>query len=321
MAVMRRTLMSAASLAALSRLAEAQAFPIRPIRFLVPFGAGTATDNTARFVAARVSEATGQPVVVDNRPGGNGVIGVMATKAAPADGYTVMITGMTTQIGNPLMIPNLTYDPVADFAPLTPLVRGALVLLVRPASPYGTVADLIAAGRRNPGRLTFASASLTSRGAAEVLNGETGIAALNVSYRTSPAALTDLISGQVDFAFTETLTALPLVRSGTLRAIGVSVPQRVAGLADVPTLADAGVPGLTLTVWNAAYAPAATPPAILERLNAFLTDALRHPESEAFFARDGWQTLPLSSAEFTRFQAAEYSTWEAIIRRANITLD
>ncbi|MGG5821341.1 Bug family tripartite tricarboxylate transporter substrate binding protein [Falsiroseomonas sp. HW251] len=317
----RRSLLSAGALAALPRVARAQAFPARAIRFLVPFGAGTATDNTARFIGARITEATGQPVVVDNRPGGNGVIGVMAAKAAPADGYTVMITGMTTQIGNPELIPNLPYDPVADFAPLTTLGRGAMVLLVRPAGPHGSVADLVAAGRQAPGRLTFASASLTSRGAAEVLNAETGIAAVNVSYRASPAALTDLIGGQVDFAFTETLTAMPLVRSGTLRALGVSQPQRVAGLGDVPTFDEAGIPGLRLAVWNAAYAPAATPPAILDRLNALLTDALRRPETEAFFARDGFQPMPLDSAAFARFQAEEHVQWAAIIRRAGITLD
>jgi tripartite-type tricarboxylate transporter receptor subunit TctC len=317
----RRSLLAGAALAMLPGLARAQDFPTRVIRFLVPFGAGTATDNTARFIGARITEATGQPVVVDNRPGGNGVIGVMAAKAAQSDGYTVLVTGMTTQIGNPELIPNLPYDPVADFAPLTTLGRGALVLLVRPVSPFATVADLVAAGRRNPGRLTFASASLTSRGAAEVLNTETGIAAVNVSYRTSPAALTDLIGGQVDFAFTEILTAMPLVRSGTLRALGVSQSQRVPALGDVPTFDEAGIPGLALTVWNAAYAPAATPSVVLDRLNALLTAALRRPETEAFFGRDGFQPLPLDRAELGRFQAAEHAKWAGIIRRAGITLE
>jgi tripartite-type tricarboxylate transporter receptor subunit TctC len=317
----RRSWLIAAGLAALPCPGIAQAFPTRAIRFLVPFGAGTATDNTARFIGARITEATGQAVVVDNRPGGNGVIGVMAAKAAAADGYTVMITGMTTQIGNPEMIPNLPYDPVADFAPLTTLGRGALVLLVRPASPFATTAELVAAGRRDPGRLTFASASLTSRGAAEVLNAETGIAAVNVSYRASPAALTDLISGQVDFAFTETLTAMPLIRGGTLRPLGISLPQRAPGLEEVPTFVEAGIPNLVMTVWNAAYAPAATPPAILGRLNGLLTDALRRPETQAFFARDGFQPQPLGAAEFTRFQAEEHARWAGIIRRANIRLE
>jgi tripartite-type tricarboxylate transporter receptor subunit TctC len=317
----RRTLLAASGLAVLPRLATAQAFPARPIRFLVPFGAGTATDNTARFVGARVAEAAGQPVVVDNRPGGNGVIGVMAAKSSPADGYTVLVTGMTTQIGNPEMIPNLPYDPFADFAPLTTLTRGALVLLVRPAGPHATLAGLVEAGRRAPGRLTFASASLTSRGAAELLNLEAGLGAVNVSYRTSPAALTDLIGGQVDFAFTETLTAVPLVRAGTLRPLGVSVRQPVAGLEGVPTFAEAGFPALSLTVWNACYAPAATPPPILERLNALVTAALRTPEAQAFFTRDGFEPLPMSAAEFARFQSAERERWAAIIRRASITLD
>ncbi len=317
----RRMLLAAASLAALATPARAQAFPTRPIRFLVPFGAGTATDNTARFVGGLVSEATGQPVVVDNRPGGNGVIGVMAAKASPADGYTVLVTGMTTHIGNPEMIPNLPYDPAADFAPLTTLARGAMVLLVRPASRHGNLAELVAAGRREPGKLTFASASMTSRGAAEVLNMETGIAAVNVAYRASPAALTDLIGGQVDFAFTETLTALPLIRAGTLKPLGVSARLAVEGLETVPTFADAGFPTLSLTVWNATYAPAGTPPAILARLNALLVEALRKPAAQAFFSRDGFEPLPMAAADFARFQAAERQRWSDIIRRANITLD
>jgi hypothetical protein len=154
-----------------------------------------------------------------------------------------------------------------------------------------------------------------------VLSAGTGIAAVNVSYRTSPAALTDLIAGQVDFAFTETLTAMPLVRAGTLRALGVSQAQRVAGLADVPTFEEAGIPGLILTVWNAAYAPAATPPAVLDRLNALLGHALRRPETEAFFARDGFRPMPQGTAEFVRFQAAEHARWADIIRQANITLE
>jgi tripartite-type tricarboxylate transporter receptor subunit TctC len=317
----RRSLLAAGALAAWPGLGHAQSFPSRAIRFLVPFGAGTATDNTARFIGARITEATGQPVVVDNRPGGNGVIGAMAAKAAAADGYTVMVTGMTTQIGNPELIANLPYDPVADFAPLTTLGRGALVLLVRPNSPHASVADLVAAGRRNPGRLSFASASLTSRGAAEVLNAETGIAAVNVAYRASPAALTDLISGQVDFAFTETLTAMPLIRAGTLRPLGISLEQRAPGLEEVPTFVESGIPALVMTVWNAAYAPAATPPAILERLNALLVEALRRPETQAFFGRDGFQPMPLGTAEFARFQATEHARWATLIRTANIRLE
>jgi len=318
----RNLLVAVGGLATLGRRpALAQAFPTRPIRFLVPFGAGTATDNTARFVGSLVSAASGQPVVVDNRPGGNGVIGVVAAKASRPDGYTVLVTGMTTHIGNPEMIPNLPYDAAADFAPLTTLARGAMVLLVRPSGSHASLADLIAAGRREPGKLTFASASMTSRGAAEVLNMESGIAAVNVAYRASPAALTDLIGGQVDFAFTETLTALPLIRAGTLKPLGVSVRLAVAGLEDVPTFADAGFPALSLTVWNACYAPAGTPPAILDRLNALLTDALRKPEASTFFTRDGFEPLPMTAAEFARFQAAERARWSDIIRRANITLN
>ncbi|MGE0802319.1 MAG: Bug family tripartite tricarboxylate transporter substrate binding protein [Lautropia sp.] len=293
-------------------------YPDRPIRLIVPFGTGTASDNTARFIAQQLGERVGQPVVVDNRPGGDGVIGMVSVKSAPADGYTLVLATMTTQIGNPQLKDNLPYDPIKDFTPISGLVQGQLVLVVSGDGPYRSIDDLVAAARQNPGKLSFGSASLTSRGAAELLKVAKSFDAVNVAYKSTPAAMTDLIGGQIDFTFSETLNALPLIRSGKLRALGQTSATRMAVAPEIPTMAEAGVKDYQLTAWNGIYLRSGTPEAIIDRLNAVVTDILRAPETLEFFGKDGWQTMPGSARQMLDLQTREYEKWRRIIEAGNL---
>ncbi len=299
--------------------AAAQArFPDRPVNFIVPFAAGSATDQLARAIGHSITEQTRQQVLVENRAGASGMLAAQAAARAPADGHTVLITTNTTHAANVHLFRRLPYDPVRDFAPVTGLGRGGQVLVVRAEAPHRTVADLVARARQQPGKLTFGSGSSSSRVAGEMLAQLAGIEVLHVPYRSNPQALTDLIGAQIDFMITDTATGLPLVRAGQLRALGVSTSRRIPLLPEVPTIDEAGVRGYDMGFWFAAYVPAGTPHQVVARLNDLLHNAVRSATARAFFDTTGVEAWTTTPDELAKFQVAETQKWGRVIRAAGI---
>jgi tripartite-type tricarboxylate transporter receptor subunit TctC len=317
---MKRFLHAAAGALALTLAAPAltQTYPAKPVTFVVPFAAGSATDQLARALGQAVNADTGQAVIVDNKPGANGFIGAQAVAKAAPDGYTVFITTNTTHAANEHLFKKLPYDPVKDFAPVTGLAKGAQIMVVNPSLPYKTVAEFIAAAKKEPGKLTFGSGSSSSRIAGELLQQMAGIQLLHVPYKSNPLAITDLLGGQIHMMITDMATGLPQVRAGKLRALGVSSLKRSSLAPDVPTIAEAGVPGYEMGFWFAAYVPAATPQAIVRRLNELLHKALASAPAKALFDQTGFEPFATTPEDLARFQAAESQKWQSIIKKAGI---
>jgi tripartite-type tricarboxylate transporter receptor subunit TctC len=313
----RATLLLAALVFGTAATAQPR-FPERPITFVVPFAAGSATDQLARALGHSITEQTRQPVVVENRAGASGMLAAQAAARAPADGHTVLITTNTTHAANEHLFRRLPYDPVRDFAPVTGLGKGGQVLVVRAEAPHRTVADLVTRARQQPGKLSFGSGSSSSRVAGEMLKQLAGIDVLHVPYRSNPQALTDLIGGQIDFMITDTATGVPLIRGGQLRALGVSPTRRIPLLPDVPTIDEAGVRGYDMGFWFAAYVPAGTPPPVVARLNELLHTAVRSATARTFFDASGVEAWVTTPDELARFQVAETQKWGRVIRAAGI---
>jgi tripartite-type tricarboxylate transporter receptor subunit TctC len=307
-----------ASGALLAQGALAQAFPSKPITFVVPFAAGSATDQIARAIGQSVTEQTKQAVVVDNKGGASGQIAAAQVARAPADGYTVLITTNTTHAANEHLYKKLSYDPVKDFSPLTGLGKGGQVLVVRPDAPYKNVMELVAAAKKTPGKLSFGSGSSSSRTAGEMFKQLTDTDILHVPYKSNPNAITDLMGGQIDFMITDTSTGVPQVKAGKLKALGVSTTDRNPLLPEVPTIAEAGVKGYDMGYWFAAYAPAGTPPAVVTRLNEVLAKATQSAGAKSFFENSGSVAWSTSPADLAKFQAAETAKWGKVIKAAGI---
>jgi len=303
---------------ALAGTAHAQAFPTKSINFVVPFAAGSATDQLARALGQSVNEQTGQPVVVDNKAGASGMIAAQFVAKAAADGYTVLITTNTTHAANEHLYKKLSYDPVKDFTPVTGLGKGGQVMVVNVNSPYKTVADVVAAARQKPGKLTFGSGSSSSRVAGEMFKQLSGTDILHVPYKSNPNAITDLLGGQIDMMITDTSTGVPQVKAGKLRALGVSTTRRIASLPDVPTIAEAGVKDYDMGYWFAAYVPAGTPPAVVAKLRELLVNASKSAAVKTFFDMSGGEVWTTTPEELAKFQAAESQKWGRVIKAAGI---
>ncbi|NDY92861.1 Bug family tripartite tricarboxylate transporter substrate binding protein [Ideonella livida] len=312
------TLATGAALAATAATGWAQAYPAKPITFVVPFAAGSATDQLARALGQSITEQTGQAVVVENKAGAAGMLAAQAVARAPADGYTVLIATNTTQAANPHLYRKLGYDPVKDFSPVSGLGKGGQVLVVQASAPYKSVAELVAFARKNPGKLSFGSGSASSRVAGEMFKDLAHVDILHVPYKSNPNALTDLLGGQIDLMITDTATGLPHIKAGKLRALGFSATKRNALLPELPTLEEAGVKGYDMSYWFAAYLPAGAPAPVVNRLNELFGAAQKSAGGRAFFegtGNDAWHSTP---AELARFQAAETDKWGRIIRAAGI---
>ena len=304
--------------AALPLSAHAQAYPAKPISFVVPFAASSATDLLARALGQSITEQTKQAVVVDNKAGAGGMLAAQAVARAPADGYSVLITTNTTQAANPHLFKKMPYDPVKDFAPVTGLGKGGQVMVVRADSPYKSVADVLAAARKQPGKLTFGSGSSSSRVAGELFQQMSGTDILHVPYKSNPLAITDLVGGQIHMMFTDASTGVPQIKGGKLRALGVTATQRMGVLPDVPTIDEAGLKGYDMGYWFAAYVPAGTPPAVVAHLNELLHTALKHPAVKAFFDASGGVAFATTPEALGKFQAEETVKWGKVIKTAGI---
>jgi len=298
--------------------ALAQPYPSKPVTFVVPFAAGSATDQLARALGQSFTEQTRQAVVVDNKAGASGMLAAQSAARAAPDGYTVLITTNTTQAANEHLYKKLPYDPVKDFAPVTGLGKGGQVLVVNASAPYKNVADLLDAARKNPGKLSFGSGSSSSRVAGEMLKQLSGVDILHVPYKSNPLAITDLLGGQIDLMITDTSTGVPQVKAGKLRALGYSTQKRSAQLPEVPTIAEAGVKGYDMGYWFAAYVPAGTPPAVVNRLNELLIHGVKSAAAKAFFDTAGSEMWTTSPDELAKFQAAETQKWGKVIKAAGI---
>ena len=317
---LRPLLLSVAALHALvPTLGLAQSYPDKPITFVVPFAAGSATDQLARAIGQAVTLGTkASSVVVDNKPGANSFIGAQAAARAKPDGYTVFITTNTTQAANEHLFKKLPYDPVKDFAPVTALGRGGQIMVVNPNLPVKDVKEFIALAKSKPGKLSFGSGSSSSRVAGEMFKQLTGTFILNIPYKSNPPAVTDLLGGQIDMMITDMATGLPQVMAGKLKALGVSTKQRSTLAPEVPTLEEAGVKGYEMNYWFAAYVPAATPPEVVDKLSEMLVKAARSSSAAGFYQSTGTEIFTSTPAELGKFQAAESLKWGRIIKAAGI---
>ncbi|HEX2011335.1 MAG TPA: tripartite tricarboxylate transporter substrate binding protein [Roseateles sp.] len=295
-----------------------QAYPAKPLTFVVPFAAGSATDQLARALGQSLTEQSGQAVVVDNKAGASGMLAAQAAARAPADGYTVLITTNTTHAANEHLYKKLSYDPVKDFAPVTGLGKGGQVLVVRADAPYKNVAELLAQARKAPGKLSFGSGSSSSRVAGEMFKQLSHTEILHVPYKSNPQAVTDLLGGQIDLMITDTATGVPQIKGGKLKALGVSTTRRIPLLPEVPTIDEAGVKGYDMGYWFAAYVPANTPRPVVSRLNELLVNATRSTAAKAFFDGAGAEAWSTSPEELARFQAGETQKWGKVIKAAGI---
>jgi tripartite-type tricarboxylate transporter receptor subunit TctC len=298
--------------------AQGGKYPDKPLTLIVPFAAGSATDQLARALGQSITEQTKQAVVVDNKAGASGMLAAQAAARAAPDGYTVLITTNTTHAANEHLYKKLPYDPVKDFAPVSGLGKGGQVLVVAADSPHKSVAELVAFAKKNPGKLTFGSGSSSSRVAGELFQQMAGAELLHVPYKSNPLAITDLLGGQIAMMITDTSTGVPQIKAGKLRALGVSTAKRLPMLPDVPTIDEAGVKGYDMGYWFGAYVPAQTPASVVQRLNDLLAAALKTPQIKTFFDTSGGEPFPTTPEQLAKFQQDETQKWGRVIKKAGI---
>lgn len=316
--------LAAAALAALTAPAHggtAPAYPVKPVRIAVGFPAGSGTDMLARFIGGKFTDRAGQQVVVDNRPGANGIIAAELTTKAPPDGYTLLF--MSTSHTMNAAVYKLPFEPVKSFAPVMQLGAGPLVLVANPAFPASNAKGLIELATAKPNTITYAVSGTggVNHFAGALFSRITGTQLINVPYKGGPQALTDLIGGQVQVMFGTAAITLSQVRAGRLKALGVSTAKRSALLPDVPTIAESGAPGYAMNTWWGVLAPAGTPAAIVDKLYAEIAGILEQPESAQRLAAEGAEPSPLPSAAFTRLLTSEVDKWKRVARDAGIKAD
>ena len=316
---MRRTLSTWLTAATLATSAlTANAYPDKPITLVVPFGAGTSVDVNGRDFAQALIATGKASVVVDNKPGAEGSIGAMGVLNAAADGHTLMFTSSSIPVLDPLMKKSMQFDPVRDFTPVCTVARTSNVVNITGASPIKTVAELIAAAKAAPGKLTFAYSSATTRLAGELFAQAAGIQLTGVPYKASMAGLTDVSSGQVDLFFIDHVSVAPLLQSGKLRALAVAGDKRIESLPDVPHAKEVGVPGYTIQPWFGVYVSAKTPPAVVEQVRAFVSQAVNAPAAKAATEKRGQEALLLCGSAMTKLQTDEMGQWREVLKKAGI---
>ena len=300
--------------------ATAQAdYPSRPVRIIVPSPPSGGTDIVARVLAQHFSNAFGQQFFVENRPGAGNLIGIEAAARSAADGYTLLVSASTIAL-NSVLYKKVPYDPVRDFAPITLAATAPNILVVNPKLRIKSVADLIAAAKAEPGKLTYGTPGIGTSPhlCMELFKSMAGVDLQHVPYKGTAAAVMDIIGGQIDVAFATALTAKPLIDAGRLRALAVSGPRRIDALPSVPPVAQAGVPGYEAMQWYGLLAPAGTPAAIVERVHAEAMVALRSPEMKARLAADGAEPLGTTPAEFGAYIKRELEKWARVRDAAGI---
>jgi tripartite-type tricarboxylate transporter receptor subunit TctC len=309
--------------AAVSGIAAAQGFPAKPITIIVPFPPGGVTDPVARQVGARLAENVKQPVVVENKPGASGIIASEHVKRQPADGYTVLFGFTGSHAVNPTLYSKLPYDPQKDFQPVTLIINTPHILVVPADSPAKSVADLVALARSKPAGLTFASQGIGAGGhlLGEMFKAQTKANLSHVPYKGSAPALTDMLAGRVDLFFDAMVTSLPYVRDGKLRALAIANKTRSKLLPDVPTMAEAGFPGVEMDQWFGMMVPAGTPQAVVQRLNAEFIKAVRSPDIEKSLTERGLDVVTTTPEQFAAVIKADTVTLGKVVRESGARAD
>ena len=323
----RRTVLSTIALAAAAATlplgASAQNYPTKPITIVVPFAAGGTTDILARLVGQHLSTELGQPVVVENKAGAGGNIGAAYAAKAAADGHTLFMGTVGTHAINASLYKKLPYDPVKDFAPLTRVAMVPNLLVAHPSQPFKTVSEMIAYAKANPGKINFGS---PGNGASPHLSGElfksmTKVDMVHVPYKGSAPAVSDLLGGQISIMFDNLPSVIPHVRSGKLRAIAISTAKRSADLPDVPTIAEAGVPGYEATSWFGLFAPAATPAPVLAKISTALGKVLANADVRKKIDDQGGEPANETPAQFADFIQKESLKWGKVVKESGASLD
>lgn len=307
-----------ALLATSASFALAEEFPSRRITLIVPFPAGSATDGIARRLAADMGKIANVPVIVDNKPGADGNIAAMSVLRSDPDGYTVFVTTNSTQAANINLFKTMPFDPKADFAPVSGLVKIPMMLTVRADFPAKNVAEYIALAKKSAKPLTFGTSNQTGRGAGELFKEREGLSITNVPYRGSPQALTDLLGGHVDSLFSDPVAAAGLVQKGSVRVLAVTSAKRAPTMPDVPSLDESGLPGFELLAWVAAYVPAKTPKANVSKLNAMISTILNDPATASFLSATGATPFPTTPEQLASFAESDTKRWARIVEAAKM---
>ncbi|MDB5811380.1 MAG: tripartite tricarboxylate transporter substrate binding protein [Betaproteobacteria bacterium] len=299
------------------------AYPAKPIRMVSPYAAGGGSDTLARILAQKLYEAWGQPVIVENRPGGGGVLGAETVARATPDGYTMLVTPSAVLTINPHLYPSLRYDTFRDFVPITIATNSPYFLVVHPKVPAANVKELIAYAKANPGKLNYSSSgSGSSTHLAGVLfNQMAGVDTVHIPYKGAAPAIVDLLAGNIQMRFSSVVPVLPHVRSGRLRGIAISSKRRYGPLPDVPTIAESGLPGYAVESFYAVVAPTGTSRAIIEKLNAALVRSLKSPEVATHMAADGAEVIASSAAELAKTLREDYERWAKPVKDSGARVD
>ena len=293
--------------------AHAETFPGKPIRVIVPFPAGSATDGQARLIGAHFQKMFGHGFIVENMPGATGAIAARTIARAAPDGYTLMISSVSTHSANAYLYNNPGYDPVADFTPVALIARAPSAMVVRAETPFRTLQDFVAFAKANPDKLNFAYGNMGSLAGGAMLNAYAGIKTTAVSYRGTPQATTDLLGGQIDFVVMDASQTQEHVKAGKLRTLATTGTARVEAFPDAPTMVEAGYRDYVLYSWQGVHGPAGMPPEIVATLNQAVREAINTPEGKRFFAAYGSETGAMPATDFAAFVKQELKRWEGIV--------
>lgn len=318
----RRLVLALALCAAMPGYAQT-GYPDKPVRIVVPFAAGGAVDILTRVLAQPLSQALGQQVVVDPKPGAGGNVGVEHVAKSAPDGYTLVMATTGTHAINPGLYSKLPFDAVRDFRPIGTIASVPNILVVHPSVPAASVAELVALAKAKPGQLNFASFGngTSNHLSGELLKSEAGIDVVHIPYKSAPQAVADLVAGQVAFAFVNAPLALPQVKAGKLRALAVTGARRSPNVPGVPTMIEAGMPGFVVESWYGLMAPAGTPDEIVQRLHREIVAALQRPEVREAFAKQGADVEPSTPAELAAMVKSGIARWSDVIRRSGARID
>ena len=307
-----------AGLTAASTTAVAQDFPSRAIKFVVPFTAGSATDTLARVLGQKLNATLGWTVIIENIAGASGQTAASNVARAAPDGHTVFITSNTTHAANQNLFKKLSYDPIADFEPITRLGNITLALAVHPSVPANNVRELVAYGKANPGKLSFGAGSTSARMASEMLKARGGFDMLHVPYRANPLAVADLLGGQISLVFADVSTTLPQILAGKVKGLGVSSVQRSPLAPDLPTMTEEGIPNYEMIGWFAAFVPAKTPKPIVEKLNSAIKTAVEDKSVQESLLKAGIEPLTSTPEELRAYVVSETKKWADVVKAAGI---
>ena len=314
---------AAVSFAAAPLTAYSQAYPAKPVRVVIPFPPGQATDVIGRVVSQKLGDVMGKSFIVDNRAGANGIVGIETVVKSPPDGYTLLITASGSLVINPNLYSKLSYEPLKDLSPIALLGLIPLVVVAHPSLPVSNISQLVALTKSQPGKLSYASSGPGSAQhlAMELLKWRTHMNILHVPYKGSAPAMTDVLSGQVPLMFDTVASSLPMIRADRLKALGVGLAKRSAVLPNVPTLDEAGVKGFEVAGWSGFLAPARTPQAIVQQLNSEVLKILAQPDTKERILALGMEPASTTPEEFAAFMNAETAKWAQAVKLSGVKLD